>query len=258
VVSNTGTKLVDGATGAVIVPTPSLTMSGGKNFATGLAGSIKAWGVFKTPTTQTRAPGAGNGVKLIWSNYGINGGYGTVIGTSPDYGVYEADPTKEYNYVVVAPEYYSGWWGPQIGGSGSGGYPDGYSSYGRSLPLGFTYNINASNYFTSYSMNNLSSITYHGVGLFTINLIAGPNIAAGEAYPIILVQHTSPTGAQGNTSAPAIGTAGTSINGWALINSEPGRGGDGKVTKLYVGSVTSSGTLLWQDVHGIVQFIVIW
>jgi hypothetical protein len=231
VITDTGVTLANSASGAVTINLPNA----GSNI-TGILGGVKAWGAFRVPGYGSgKAQGAPTGSYVV----------------PPPVGGFAPDPAALNNYLYKGlpktSTNASAYYGPEIGWGGTRGtgiYPDGLPVN----PLLWASSVN--NPFptnsTSYSINNLTSITYHGVGLYTLNLTNGPNSAAGELYPIVLVQHTGLPG------------VGNSTNGWAAINTEAGRGGDGKVTKLYVGSVTSTGTPLWVDSSGSTQFIVIW
>jgi hypothetical protein len=232
VTTDTGVTLVNSASGAVTVNLPS---SGSD--VTGISGGVKAWGTFRVLGYGGKAQGAPTAV---------------YTGAPPPVGGFAPDPAALNNYLYkglpkTSPNA-SAYYGPEIGWGntrGTGIYPDGLpinpSLWNTSLQYGLPSAAG-----TAYSINNLTSVTYHGVGLYTLNLTNGPNLAAGEPYPIVLVQHTNLPG------------VGNSTNGWAAINSEAGRGGDGKVTKLYVGSVTSGGAIQWSDIAGMFQFIVIW
>jgi hypothetical protein len=205
-----------------------------------LLGSVKAWGVFRHITTQTKASGVGDTLT-----------FGNVVGPG-----YAANPNKAYNFGLTRLSSSTGtlpinnatsYYGIQIGWGqtrGTGIYPDGYPinpsrPANNSAAYGFPANTQ------SYSINNLTSITYHGIGLYTLNLTNGPDLAAGQLYPILLIQNVG-------TSLP-----GNRTGGWFAVNTEAGRGADGKVTKLYVGSITATGTELWAD-SGIYQFAITW
>jgi hypothetical protein len=232
VTTDTGVTLVNAASGAVTVKLPS---SGSD--ITGLPGGVKAWGTFRTTFQTTKAQGAPTAV---------------YTGAPPPTGGFAPDPAALNNYLYKGlpktSKSASSYYGPEIGWGntrGTGIYPDGLPVNSLLWNNGLLYGLPSASG-QAYSINNLTSVTYHGVGLYTINLTNGPNLAAGEPYPIVLVQHTGLPG------------VGNSTNGWAAINSEAGRGGDGKVNKLYVGSVTSGGAIQWADGTGMNQFIVIW
>jgi hypothetical protein len=236
VITDTGVTLANAATGAVTVKMPSV----GSNI-TGVAGGVKAWGAFNMMASIQKTPGAGD-TTTNSVTYGP-----IVIGAG-----YAPNPLKEYNFGLTyttsnKPAGYTGvynngtsYYGPQISWGRPGGiYPDGYpinNIYGRT-DVG-------SGTIPTASVYNLSSITYHGVGLYTINLGSGPTVAQGR--PLLFIQNCSTGTAPGDHTA-----------GWALVNSQPGRGGDGKINRLYAANLTPNGSL-WQDSTGYSKFMVIW
>jgi hypothetical protein len=207
VTTDTGVVLVNGATGAVTFTVPKAMGLISQIDITGLVGGVKAWGIWRMSYQSTL--------------YGSN----PWPGLGPNW---PPDPANLRNYVFNTFPGANSYYGPQIGwGSAYNGsrYPDGYS-YGTRTggANSYTFPSTAGN---SYSIGNLSSITYHGVGLFTINLGSGPNVAAGEGYPVLLVQNKD----SGNNAV------GPTTSGWAAINTEAGRGGDGRQHAVRVGLV---------------------
>jgi hypothetical protein len=176
VITDTGVTLANAATGAVTVKMPSV----GSNI-TGVAGGVKAWGAFNMVAATQKMPYEGDKTT-----------FGVVIGAG-----YAPNPLKEYNFGLTytnsnKPAGYTGvinngtsYYGPQISWGRPGGvYPDGYpinNIYGRT-DVG-------SQTIPTASVYNLSSITYHGVGLYTINLGSGPTVAQGR--PLLFIQNCS-------------------------------------------------------------------